>query len=98
MSRDFDATFPTRRSKVVQSAGIIEYSTINIYTIIMETFLHRSLRSSHPNAIRNFLQNSSSPCAALAQTYLNAIRMGRYNAKSRISLRVHLRVLLPRLI
>ncbi len=97
MRRNFYSTFPTNRAVIVQCAGIIEFSAIDLYVIIMETFIQWTFCSTHPGGIGHLFKFRSAP-AAKAQADADAICIRRNYFETGIALRVDLRILLSWLI
>ncbi len=92
---DFDAAFPADRSVEIQSAGIVECSSIDRKMVVVKAFIQRPCRGANPHAIIGFLKRRA---PATAQAHADALGLGRNNSKSSVALRVDLRVLLAGLV
>src|SRR5574344_285559 len=93
----FYTALPSRRAIEVECSWVVKSSSINSKMIIMETFVHRTLGGSHPNAI-GILSEFRATTSAKSQTYRNSLCIWNFYLKACIPLRVYHRVLLTRLI
>src|SRR5690606_41655414 len=97
MCWNFNTTFPAYRTIIVFSSRIVKRTTIYIYMVIVETFIHGTSSGAHPNAFGIFFQFGTA-LASQTKTYPNAICCRGNNAKACIALGVYLRIFLAGLV